>query len=456
MGALERVSAAYADRAEARAIGGAPWTPWRDPYVRFDVGGPVHPSRSGGTGQDGALRLAPLYSAVRLIAEGVSKLPVKQYRDAGARTVRMPLGQLLAKPSAYLRPFDWKLVGMTSALLHGMGWGYITGRDGYGYPVSVEWLPPQLMTVIDSKPFNPARAEFFYAGRPVAAEDLFLIRGLSVAGQTKAISPLQAFQMLIEAGHEAQAYGTGWYRSGGFPPGTFRNTQYEVEEEQSNVIKAKLVAAQRRREPLVFGRDWEYTAITVPPDQAQFIESQRLTATQIAAIYGVPPERIGGSRGDSLTYSTQEQESISLITDTLDPWLVRFEEAFTEALPQPQYAEFDRDARIRHDITTRWNVYRTARDIGGLNVDEIRDLEQREPLPKPRGDQDYDGSDYTPLQIQVAAARGLKEALGGEPGAETAPPAVVPKPGQPVPPVPAGQKPPLVPAANGHGRPKRG
>src|SRR2546429_352619 len=93
-----RVSAALAER---RTIGGVPWRPWDSPLMRFDAGGPVHPSRSAGRGQDGALALAPLYSAVRVVAEGVAKLPVKQYREAGSRTVRLPAGQLLAKPSAY-------------------------------------------------------------------------------------------------------------------------------------------------------------------------------------------------------------------------------------------------------------------------------------------------------------------------------------------------------------------
>ena len=225
MGVLDRVNAALA---ESRAIGGVPWRPWDSPYWRFDIGGPAHPSKAGEGGQDAAFRLAPLYSAVRLIAEGVAKLPVRQYRDAGTRTVRLTPSQLLAKPSSYLRPFDWKMTGMTSVLLHGMAYGLITTRDGYGYPTTVEWLPPAQVVVVDSQPFNPLKARFLYAGRDVPREDLFIIRGLTVAGQTEAISPLRAFQMLIEAGQDAMAYGSGWFQSGGFPPGTFRNTEYEV------------------------------------------------------------------------------------------------------------------------------------------------------------------------------------------------------------------------------------
>jgi HK97 family phage portal protein len=383
--------------------------------MRFDTGGPAHPSRSTGNGTDSALSLQPVYSCIRWIADSVGKTPVNQYRDLDGKKKKMPPGPFLTQPSAYLRPFDWKVTGMTSVLLHGMAYALITARDGYGYPLQAEWLPPDKVVVQDSEPFNPLKAKFYYASRPVSREDLFIIRGLSVPGRTEAISPLRHHIAIRQAGHAALEYGNGWYNSGGFPPGVFKNSQYEVTDEQSAEIKTRLVRAIRRHEPLVHGSDWEFSPITVPPNEAQFIEAMQYNATQIASIYGVQPRRAGGVHGDSMTYSNQEIDAISEITDTLDPWLVRFEEAFFEALPRPQLAEFDRDARIRHDIRTRYQVYREARDAGILNVDEIRELEDREPLPKPKNDSDYDGADYTPLLIQVAAARGLATELGSGP-----------------------------------------
>jgi HK97 family phage portal protein len=311
---------------------------------------------------------------------------------------------------------------------------------------------------VDTTPWNPAKAQFFYYGRKIDRDTLLHVRAFALPGRTEAVSPLRSFQLLIESGQSALEYGDGWYRSGGFPPGTFANTEYEVDEEQSDQIKAKLVRAQRRREPLVHGRDWKYTPITVPPNEAQFIEAQQLTATQIASIYGVMPRKAGGIHGDSQTYSNTTMDQISEITDTLDPWLVRFETAIGACLPSQQSVSFNRDARIRYDITTRYGVYRTARDIGAMNVDEIRDLEERQPIPKPQDADDYDGQDYTPLQIQVAAARGLKEIIGegtggvgGSGGVETNP-QTAPKP-QPAPqPGPVNQQPAPVPAANGHGK----
>jgi HK97 family phage portal protein len=441
MGLLDRVNA------ETRAIGGVPWRPWDDPYWRFDAGGPIHPSRAGTTGQDGALRLAPVYACVRVLADGVAKLPLQQYRDTGTRKVKMPSGQLLSEPSAYGGLYDWLFIAMTSLALHGNAYGLITQRDGYGYPVSVEWLPPDAVTVEDVQPWNPAKARFWYFGRPVAREDLLHIRAFALPGRTEAVSPLRAFQALIESGHAALEYGDGWYRSGGFPPGTFQNTAYEVTNEQSAEIKKLLVNAIRRHEPLVHGRDWTFTPISVPPNEAQFIEAQQLTATQIASVYGVMARKAGGIHGDSQTYSNVAMDQLNEITETLDPWLVRFESALNRCLPVAQSVSFNRDARIRYDLTSRYAAYASARNTGFLNVNEVRELEDREPLPKPRTQDDYDGADWTPLSIQVAAARGAKEILGtGEDGSgpQTFGPAAKPgaAPGvlgalQPHPPVPS-------------------
>lgn len=342
-------------------------------------------------------------------------LPLQQFRDLGDRKQKMPPGQLLSKPSAFINIFDWKFQGIASAALQGTGVGLITNTDGYGYPTSLEWLPTEDVEAEDPRPWNPAKAKVYYAGREIPKDQLLLLRAFTIPGRTLGISPMRYFQMLVEAGHSAVEYGNGWYRSGGFPPGTFQNSQYEVDDEQSAQIKRRLVNAMRNREPLVYGRDWEYKPISVPPSEAQFVEAMQLNATQIAAIYGVPPHRVGGSSaGGSVTYSNVESEGLALVSDTLDPWLVRLETALADCLPSSQYAQFNRNARLRTTIEQRYGAYRTARDIGIMNVDQIRELEDWEPLPKSKDPDAYDGTDFTPLQIQVAAARGLKQELGTE------------------------------------------
>jgi len=292
---------------------------------------------------------------------------------------------------------------MTSLLLQGNAWGYITSRDGYGFPQGIEWIPPQDVSVMDDEmqPWNPLRSRIYVYGRLMDRSELFHIKAFALAGRTEGISPLRAFATTILAGLEAQRYGTSWYQAGGFPPGTFQNSEIEIDADQAEEIRAMLSSTIQRRQPLVYGRDWDYKPVTVPPNEAQFIEAIRLNASQVAAILHLPPDRIGGTRGDSMTYSTVEQGTLQVI-EALRPWLVRLETAFFDIMPANRYCRFDSDALLKTDTKTRTEIYKTQRDMGLRTTDELRDLEDLEPLPGKAG------SEFIPLEVMVAMSRSIR------------------------------------------------
>jgi len=277
----------------------------------------VHPSRSF-YGQDEALGLPALYSGAKLLADSVASLPLKIYTRGGldGRAIRYRGPSVFDMPSVTGTTFDWLFTAMTSLVLQGNAWGFITGRDGYGYPTGIEWIPPQDVSVMDDEqqPWNPLRSRIYVYGRLMGRDELFHVKAFAVAGRTEGISPLRAFAMTILAGMEAQRYGTDWFRSGGFPPGTFQNSEIEIDADQAEEIREALSATIRRREPLVYGRDWDYKPVVVPPNEAQFIQAMQMNATQVAAILGLPPDRLGGTKGDSLTYSCVMKDTQILTT----------------------------------------------------------------------------------------------------------------------------------------------
>ena len=338
--------------------------------------------------------LAAVYSCVRIIADGVASLPIHVYRKTGGEEggpARLPYSQLLDNPSADLDTtlYDWVFMALSSCLLWGNAWGLISSRtgvtspSGLGYPQTIEWLPPDRMYVQDDteQPWNPMKARIFLDGHEVRRSELVHMRACVVPGRLEAISPLRAFSMLYSQGMEALKYSATWFRNGGFPPGTFQNLAEEVDAEQAREIRSRLTDTLRTQQPLVYGKDWDYKPVVVPPSEAAFVEAMQLNATQVAAIYGVPPTKVGGRRGDSLTYATQEQETLSLITDTLRPWLVRMEHLLTSLLPATQYARFNTDALLKTDLKTRSEIYRMQREMGMITVDEIRQTEDMAPMP---------------------------------------------------------------------------
>lgn len=545
MGLIERIAASR-DNTEQRVLGGVPWRPWDSPYWRFSQGGPVHPTRAV-YGVDKALGLPALYACVRLIADSTASLPLKIYTTAGSpgRGVRYEGPSIFDQPSADGTIYDWIFQCMTSLLLHGNAWGLITGRDGYGFPTGIEWLPPDMVDVQDDpkQPWNKMRTRVFVFGRQMDnwREELFHVKAFSMPGRTEGISPLRAFALTILNGMEAARYGTDWFAAGGFPPGTFVNTEIEIDATAAAEIRESLTTAIRNRQPLVYGRDWEYKPVVVPPSEAQFIEALQINATQIASIYGLPAERVGGLKSSSLSYcvdgeteiltrrgwlrydqvttadtclgldtetglsqwqpvqavnvfddgpydvirlensthssvttpnhrwptvvpgrdqiawyttstllpdaqllanetertdkvvdlavthetadlvwcpttpsgtwfarrhgttyftgNTNVEMSALQIIEALRPWLVRLETAFFALLPASRYTRFYTDALLKTDLASRANIYKIFRDVGIRTVDELRELEDLEPMPKGVG------SEAIPHEIMVQLVR---------------------------------------------------
>jgi hypothetical protein len=76
--------------------------------------------------------------------------------------------------------------------------------------------------------------------------------------------------------------------------------------------------------------------------------------------------------------------------DTIRPWCVRLEQSMNRFLLNERergkfFFEFNLAGLLRGDTVSRFNAYATARNWGWMNVDEIRSLENMNPLPDKKG-----------------------------------------------------------------------
>ena len=367
-------------QAEQRDITSVPW----------DVGG----SRYTVVNTDQALSLVPVFASVRLLASQIASLPLHAYRKVGDTRTRIATPSLFTQPAAKGTLYDWLHRCVTSLALRGNAYGLITRRDANEYPTMVEWLHPDDVWVDDLAPSGPGSYTnpiFYWQGRIIPAEDLLHIAWFTVPGRVCGLSPIAACASTMSTGLSAQTYTADWFNNGAVPPGEFRNTAKTVNQTEADIISARLNAAIKRRKPLVYGNDWEYKAIAVSAHEAKFVETLKLNATQVANIFGIPPEMVGGEAGGSLTYNTTEQNGINFVKFTLRPWLELLEQAFTALTPRPQYLKFNVDALLRADLAGRMAAYQISRTIGLNNINELRALEDEPPLPNGTG------QSYAPL-----------------------------------------------------------
>lgn len=358
---------------EQRDISSLPWS----------HGGDV----PGSTSLEGSLALVPVYAAVRLIADSVSTLPLQAYRKTPGGRTPIPLPGVFDMPTNHGTRVDWIQRCMTSLLLRGNAYGLKVGAES-GAPRMIEWLHPDRVDYRDGV--------WSYLGREVPAVDMVHVPATVLPGSRLGVSPLGAARSMIQSGEATQRFMREWYANRAVPGLVATNSEKTLTSDEASKVKERLTATMRAGEAFVTGKDWQIDVMKLSADDAGFVVSSKLTATQVAALYGVPPEMIGGEAGGSLTYSTLEQNQINYVTYSLQPWLVRLEHAFSALLPRPQYVKFNVDALIRPDTKARHEVAQIARTIGLASINELRAREDAAPIEG--------GDDYTPL-AQMGAAR---------------------------------------------------
>lgn len=344
-----------------------------------------------GGGQERALRLAPVYAATRLLSDSVASLPLRSYRETATGRTPVAPPPLFRRPAAVGSRYDWMHRCMTSLTLRGNAYGLVVATGPDGWPSQVEWLHPDDVSIEDNFAATPV---WFYKGRRLADGEMFHIPAYTLPGQILGLSPIAYFATTTDTGLLAQQFGRDWFANGSTPSAVLE-TEREVSRDNATILKARFKEAAAGRDVVALGLGTKYRPISVPANESQFLETIKASANQIAAIYGVPPEKIGGTTGNSLTYATVEQNSIDMLTWTLRPWLARLEEALSLLRPVSEECAFDADAMLRTDMLTRYQTMRIARAIGLKNIDELRADEDLVPLPNGLG------QDWTPLNTAV-------------------------------------------------------
>lgn len=352
----------------------------------FDTGADGPPGTHR-VNEDSAMRLAPVFAAYRHIVDYVSTLPVDAYRMDSASRRPAPLPQLLKRQDEPGGPGleTWMGQGVYG-LATGNAVGWITQTDGFGYPTDVAWLHWSQWS------YDELSKQWSVFGQDVPSSQVVHIPWMVPPGKRLGLSPIEHMASIICAGLSAQEY-SDVKRGGGVPPSVLRNTQQTITPEAAEVIKKRATASFAKGEPFVTGNDWDLSLMTIPPNQAQFIETLKMSANQVAAAFGLDPTEVGGQAANSLTYSTEELREIRRASDA-QPYLIRLERGLSRLMPNKQFIKLNVDAKIRADLKTRTEVVGAKIQDGRMSVNEARALDDEPPVQ---------GGDFHNVPAPIAA-----------------------------------------------------
>ena len=136
----------------------------------------------------------------------------------------------------------------------------------------------------------------------------------------------------------------------------------------------------------------KFETISMPNNEAQFLETRKFQVSEICRIFRVPPHLVGDL--EHATFSNIEHQSISFAVHTIRPWLVRIEQAinrslFSEKEKRDFYVQFNIDGLMRGAYKERMEGYAIARQNGWMSANDIRELENMNPLTDDQGGNAY-------------------------------------------------------------------
>ena len=341
-----------------------------------------------------AMQTSAVYACVRILAESVAGLPLHVYERTanGSKSTKPshPLYRLLHdEPNREMTSFVFRETLMSHLLLWGNAYAQII-RDARGFPIALYPLLPDRMAVDRNE-----SGELVYTYQSdkgqvkLRRENILHIPGLGFDGLI-GYSPIAMAKNAVGLALATEDYGAAFFANGANPGGVLEHPGV-IKPEQADRLRESWQSqfgGANAHKVAVLEEGLKFHQMSIPPEQAQFLETRKFQINEIARIFRVPPHMVGDLEKSS--FSNIEQQSLEFVKYTLDPWVVRWEQSLQQALILPSekatiFIKFNLDGLLRGDYQSRMQGYSTGIQNGFMSVNDVRGLEDMNLLTAEEG-----------------------------------------------------------------------
>ncbi len=334
-----------------------------------------------------AMTFSAVWASVRILSETIASLPWNVYTSEDESPMVVPshpITKVLRRPNAMMTSMTFRETMMANLALHGNAFAFIE-RDGAA-------------RVTQMIPVHPLRVEikvvqnekFYHVDKKEVYSDFEMIHvcGLSFDG-VMGISPIKAARETFGIGLAANQFGAQFFGNGANVGGVLTHPGRLSDEAYTRIKNSwanSYGGLGNAHKTAILEEGMKIERMTIPPDQAQFLQTRVFQVEEVARWFLIPPHMIGDLK-NSATRANVEEQGIQFVRNTIRPYAVRWEEEFTLKLFGSEsafFVQFNLEGLLRGDIKSRYDAYAVGRQWGWLSVNDIRKKEQ---LP------DVDGGD---------------------------------------------------------------
>jgi HK97 family phage portal protein len=206
-------------------------------------------------------------------------------------------------------------------------------------------------------------------------------------------------------GLATETFGATWFGNGSRAGGLLKHPA-KLDKKSRDNLAASWRAIHGEPENwnnlAVLEEGMDFVTTSVPPEDAQFLQTRTFQIDEVSRWLGVPPHMLAElSRG---TFSNIEHQAIEFVRYSLRPWVNRWETEADRKLFGDQrlrnsafFTKMNLDVLLRGDKKAQGEFYRTMITNGVFSINEVRALEDMNPLG-PEGDKHVIQQNMTTLE----------------------------------------------------------
>lgn len=339
---------------------------------------------------DTAMRLTTVYSCVRNIAEDIGKLPFPMYRrtanDGREKVLDHPIVKLLRQPNPSQTGGEWRQMGQAHIELRGNFYSekrYKGSKLVALFPLHPDCVTPEMFP--DWSMRYKVRDARTGTERTLVQDEVLHIRALACNGPV-GLNPIEANREQLAEALASQNYSAMFWKNDARPGLWLKHpTAFKDPDKRAEFLAAfrSQFTGSGRGSVWLSEHGIELQELTVNNADAQFIESRKLQREEIAAMFRMPPHKVGIM--DKATFSNIEQQAIEYVVDCLHGRCRRWEDSIaaqllSEAEQDEFYFEFLLAELLRGEMKSRYEAYNLGINGGWLLRSEPRRMENLNPV----------------------------------------------------------------------------